>query len=122
MHTFDGSRLNDPCAVATQAAAQATLPASRQLQATLVTSSLPLAVVEKQELGCIQPTADAKPALTDNSGVTQLSDALLGTNTPVSEVNLLAAPHQNTGLGSPAAISETHLKKAAPKRISLKDY
>ncbi|PLW57862.1 hypothetical protein PCANC_01052 [Puccinia coronata f. sp. avenae] len=103
-------------------AVQATLPASEQLQAALVTANPPLAAVEKQEAGCIEPTAKAKSTFTENSGATQSSNALPATNMPVSDTKTLGAPHENSSLQCPAAISETQLKKAAPQRISLKDY
>jgi hypothetical protein len=122
MGSLDATRLNDPRTVVTQVAVQTTLPAFKPLQAALVTANLPLAAVEKQEAGRIEPTAEAKSTFTENSGAAQLSDALPATNIPVSEANTLGAPHETTSLASPAAISETQLKKAAPKRISLKDY
>ncbi|PLW29903.1 hypothetical protein PCANC_25568 [Puccinia coronata f. sp. avenae] len=122
MGSLDATRLNDCRTVVTQVAVQTTLPAFKPLQAALVTANLPLAAVEKQEAGRIEPTAEAKSTFTENSGATQSSDALPATNIPVSEANTLGAPHENTSLASPAAISETQLKKAAPKRISLKDY
>jgi hypothetical protein len=122
MGSLDATRLNDPRTVVTQVAVQTTLPAFKPLQAALVTANLPLAAVEKQEAGCIEPTAKAKSTFTENSGATQSSDALPATNIPVSEANTLGSPHENTSLASPTAISETQLKKAAPKQISLKDY
>ncbi|KAA1129832.1 hypothetical protein PGTUg99_004307 [Puccinia graminis f. sp. tritici] len=89
---------------------------------TFSAAALPLAIIEKQESDSPEPNGQGSSISIDCSADAQLSDLLPDPNIPAPELNPPADPCKNTSLRSPVEKSQAQLKKAAPKRISLKDY
>jgi hypothetical protein len=89
---------------------------------TFLASAPPLAIVEKQESDSPEPTAQRSSISIDRPADAQVSDILPDSNIPAPELNPPVDSCQNTSLRSPVQKSQAQSKKAAPKRISLKDY
>ncbi|KNZ58805.1 hypothetical protein VP01_185g7 [Puccinia sorghi] len=113
----DRSCSNDSSSIAAQVSVK-----SKRAQDKLATINLPSVVAETQVPGDFQPTPPEKSLVTEKSKVTHPPDALDSTSVSACEVNFGLHPPKNTTLESTAGVSETHSAKAAPKRISLKDY